>query len=206
MIVEVRDKILEASSTLFTQYGVRSITMDEIARHLAVSKKTIYQYFHDKDELVSEVILRDLNQDKLLCEDICGKAANSIEELFEISNFFRRRILKINPSLLFDIQKFHSNAWEIYLDFKENVFLESLKKSLYRGIKEGFIRDDINPEILATLRMEEVQMSFDESIFPRDRFDFREVQIQFYDHFVNGIITEKGRKLITRYSDKMTIK
>ena len=159
--------------------------MDEIARHLSVSKRTLYQYFRDKHELVSEVIHRDLTIDKQLCDEICSNAANSIEELFEISKFFRQRILKINPSLMYDLQKYHHQAWEIYLDFKQNVFLNSLIKSLQRGIGEGYIRKGINPEILATLRMEEVQMSFDQSVFPRDRFDFIEIQLQFFEHFVN---------------------
>ncbi len=106
---------------------------------------------------------------------------------------------------MYDLQKYHHQAWEIYLDFKQNVFLNSLIKSLQRGIGEGYIRKGINPEILATLRMEEVQMSFDQSVFPRDRFDFIEIQLQFFEHFVNGIITEKGRKLIAQYSDKIVL-
>ena len=203
--MEVKEQILDAASALFTQYGVKSVTMDEIAKHLSVSKRTLYQYFRDKHELVSEVIHRDLTIDKQLCDEICSNAANSIEELFEISKFFRQRILKINPSLMYDLQKYHHQAWEIYLDFKQNVFLNSLIKSLQRGIGEGYIRKSINAEILATLRMEEVQMSFDQSVFPRDRFDFIEIQLQFFEHFVNGIITEKGRKLIAQYSDKIVL-
>ena len=203
--MEVKEKILEAASALFTQYGVKSVTMDEIAKHLSVSKRTLYQYFRDKHELVSEVIHRDLTIDKQLCDEICSNAANSIEELFEISKFFRQRILKINPSLMYVLQKYHHQAWEIYLDFKQNVFLNSLIKSLQRGIGEGYIRKSINAEILATLRMEEVQMSFDQSVFPRDRFDFIEIQLQFFEYFVNGIITEKGRKLIAKYSDKIVL-
>ena len=91
------------------------------------------------------------------------------------------------------MKRYHPKAWDIFIDFKERFFKENVRKSLKRGITEGFFRSEINIEILTILRLEQVQMSFDPRVFPRNDFDFKEVQMQFFDHFVNGIFTDQGR-------------
>jgi len=204
--MEIRDNIIEATSELFNQYGIKSITMDEIASHLSISKKTIYQYFKDKDELVCKVLERDLEFDMEEIERITQNSSNTIEEIYELSKFLRRHVFNLNPSLLFDLKKYHPKAWKVFEDFKSNVFKASIVDLLTRGITEGYFRKDINPEVLALLRMEEVQIPFDNTIFPRDRFDFREVQMEFYDHFIHGIITEKGRIMLEKFSEKALVK
>ncbi len=204
--MEVQENITQAASTLFMQFGIKSVTMDEIASHLGISKKTIYQYFKDKDELVCQVTKRILEIDRDECEQIFDQSADAIEELFEISKFLRERVISVNPSLLFDLKKYHPKSWKVYLDYKENVFLDTIITSLNRGKEEGFFREDIDPEILATLRMEEIQMSFDDGIFPKSKFDFKRIQLQFFDHFVNGIITEKGRRHWNSYMEKANTK
>ena len=191
--LENKEKIIAKSDELFRLYGVKSVTMDEIARELGISKKTIYQFFKDKDELVCQATYYLLECDRKEFEEIQTQADNSIEELFLISKCLRRIFENLNPSILFDLKRYHPKAWDIYIDFKENFFMGTVRKSLYRGIEEGYFRPEIDVEILAVLRLEQVQMSFDPRIFPRNQFDFKEVQMQFFDHFVNGIFTDKGR-------------
>ncbi len=186
-------KIIAKSDELFQLYGVKSVTMDEISRELGISKKTIYQFFKDKDELVCEATLYLLECDRKEFDDIHTQAGNSIEELFLISKCLRKNFENLNPSILFDLKRYHPKAWDIFIDFKENFFKENVRKSLRRGIEEGYFRTEIDVEILTILRLEQVQMSFDPRIFPRGRFDFKEVQMQFFDHFVSGILTDKGR-------------
>ena len=177
------------------RYGIRSVTMDEIARELAVSKKTLYQYFKDKDEIVNSATSYLIDCDKHEFFEIHDKASNSIVELQMISHLIREKIGDMNPSLLFDLQKYHSSSWELYKAYKGEM-LGFIEDSLRQGIREGYFRENIDPATIARLRMEMVQIAFDENIFPKSKFDFREVQIQFFEHFVEGIITEKGRKLL----------
>ena len=191
--LESKDKIIAKSDELFRLYGIKSVTMDEIAREVGMSKKTIYLYFKDKDELVCETTRYILECDRKEFEEIQSQADNAIEELFLISKCLRRNFENLNPSILFDLKRYHPKAWEIFLAFKETFFKESLRNSLRQGISEGHFRAEIDVEILTILRMEQVQMSFDPRIFPRNQFDFKEVQMQFFDHFVNGIFTDKGR-------------
>ena len=192
-VLESREKIIAKADELFRLYGVKSITMDEIARELGMSKKTIYQYFKDKDEIVYEATQHILDHDMREFEGIQKEASNSIEELLMISKCLRKNFENMNPAILFDLKRFYPRAWDLFIDVKENFFKESVKLTLRRGITEGYFRNVIDVEILTILRLEQVQMSFDPRIFPKDKFDFKEVQMQFFDHFVNGIMTEKGR-------------
>lgn len=180
--------------------------MDEIARELGISKKTIYQYFKDKDEVVTEATRYLLDCDRKEFEEIQEQSGNSIEELFLISKCLRKNFENLNPSILFDLKRYHPKAWDLFIEVKENFFKETVRKSLRQGINEGFFRPEIDVEILTVLRLEQVQMSFDPRIFSRSEFDFREVQMQFFDHFVNGIFTDKGRSYYSELFQQETVK
>ncbi len=198
---DVKDKILKGSEKLFMKYGVRSISMDDIARDLSVSKKTLYQHFADKDELVLMVSKAHLKREKVKYEAITLSSGNAIEELHKISSCLRQEMEEMNPSLLFDIEKFYPKAWEVYLDFKNKFVRQSIVKNLKFGIEEGYFRPEINTEIMASLRLSNIETAFDDRIFPKEKFNFVEVQTQIFEHFVNGLCTDKGKKLYLKYKE-----
>jgi len=199
--LENKDKILRGAEDLFMKYGVRSISMDDIARHLGVSKKTLYQHFEDKEDLVMMVSKSHMERSTKQYEDLRINSTNSIEELARLSACLKKDMEDMNPALLYDIQKFHPKAWSVWLDYK-NVFIrDSVVRNLKQGIEDGFIRADISPEIMAAVRIELVQIAFSQEIFPRERFKLAEVQVQIFDHFVFGLVTEKGKKLYLKYKE-----
>lgn len=200
--VEVKDKIAEGASELFHRYGIRSVSMDDIARHLSMSKKTLYQYYKDKDELVTVGINMHMEMEKGEYDEIFEKSHDAIEELALVSRCIRKNLRDVNPSLLFDMQKYHPKAWELWVDFKNHYIKDSIAKNIERGMSEGHFRSEIDPETLAILRVEQIEMGFDSRIFPANRFDFREVQMMCLDHFIHGIVTEEGRKLFQEYLQK----
>jgi AcrR family transcriptional regulator len=195
----IKQKIIEGSHDLFMRFSIKSVTMDDIAKHLTISKKTIYQYFKDKNDLVLQVTSDHLEAEKLEIQTIKSSTSNAIETLIEESMCLRRNITDMNPSLLYDLKKYHQPAWELYLESKEKVYIKSLVETLENGIKEDHFRQNIDPEILARLRVEQIQMSMENLIYPRSRFEFKEVQTQLFDHFLNGLVSEKGRKLLNKY-------
>lgn len=193
--LDVKDKILKGAEELFMRYGIRSISMDDIARHLTVSKKTLYQHFADKDDLVLSVSRSHLQRNKSEFEGIWESAKNPIEELAQISACMRTNMETMNPTLLFDLQKFHPKAWGEWIVFKNKYIRENVIRNLSKGIADGYIRADINPEIMAAMRIELVQLAFNNEIFPPNQYKLAEVQEQIFDHFVYGLVTEKGKKL-----------
>lgn len=173
--------------------------MDDIARELSISKKTIYQFFKDKNEIVKDFTLSQCNLRRDDFEEIPGKSQNAVEALVMVSQCIRQNVLTLNPLLLMEVKRYYSDAWKIFLEFKEHTFYKSIEKTIIKGIKEGFFREEINPEIVAIMRMEQIQSSFDPKTFPADRFDFKEVQMQLLDHFIYGLLTPKGQELFNNY-------
>ncbi|MEM9857381.1 MAG: TetR/AcrR family transcriptional regulator [Bacteroidota bacterium] len=202
--MEVRNKIVEGASSLFHRYGVRSVSMDDIARNLSMSKKTLYQYFKDKDELVTVGMQLHMEEEKAEYQEIVDNAKDAIHEMTGVTKCMRKNMSDLNPSLLFDLQKYHPSAWNVWLDFKDNYIKGAIASALKRGVEQGLFRKEINPEIMAIFRVEQVQMAFDDRVFPTNKFNFRDVQLFFLDHFIHGLVNDKGRLLLKEYLDQET--
>ena len=184
------------------RYGVRSVSMDDVAREVSVSKKTIYQHFNHKDDLVTETAKNYLTGEMKEISEVTENAADALEELFLLSKCIRQNISKVNPSLLYDLQKYHPEAWEVFKDYKYNFIMGKVMSNLVRGKKENLYRTDINEKILSVMRVEQVQLIFDERAFPKGDFDFIEVQVQIFDHFIHGLLSDNGRKYYQSYQKK----
>jgi AcrR family transcriptional regulator len=191
-------EIVKGASELFMRYGLKSVTMDDIARHLSISKKTIYQHFSDKDELVNKftLVVLESQQKEMLAIEASGQ--NVMEELYLSSEFLRNKVCNINPGLLFDLKKYFPKAWKIFSDYKRNFLKDILKRSLQRGIDEGYFRSELNLEILCRMRMEQVELSFNPDVYPVPDFDILEVHVQLFYHFIYGICTLKGHQEFNR--------
>lgn len=203
--IGVKEKILKSSEALLTRYGTHSISMDDIARHVGVSKKTLYQHFADKEDLVTEVCFVALKCDQEEYEKIEATAENAIDELVKISLVMKKHMAETNPTLIFDLQKFHPRAWSVWIDFREKYIRQSVVRNLKQGKREGFFRDDINPELLATMRIQVMEMAFNPELFPKDQFDLSQIQALLFDHFIYGIVTDKGRKLYDKLKKQFQI-
>jgi AcrR family transcriptional regulator len=195
----LKKHVLNESSDLFMRYGIRSVTMDDIAQHLAVSKKTLYQLFNDKEEIIMLVMKQHFQMHMEEMESIRKSCDNAIEEVHKISLYAREQIKSVNPGVMFDLQKYYKEVWNVYLAFNRDIFFKSLLESIKWGVHDGYFRSDIHPEILAILRIEEINMSFDNHIFPEDKYSLSDTHNQLYDHFVYGILTSKGLKLWNQY-------
>lgn len=176
--------------------------MDDIARHLAMSKKTLYQYFDDKTDLVEKATADYIQTRQDEYDNATKDTANAIEELHFISKCVRKHFGELNPSMVFDLKKFYPSAWNVFLDYERKTVYESVKDNLERGKKEGYFREGINAEILALLRVEQIHMSLDHSVFPKEKFDFAQVQMEMFDHYVYGLLTTKGQELYNHYKQE----
>lgn len=197
--VNTKARIINAAHDLFYQYGIRSITMDDIAKHLAVSKKTIYKFFSEKDKIVAACCNGDLGNHKCRMEEISKSANDAVHEMMNCMKYLGEMFSSINPNLFYDLQKFHPGSWKSFRSFKEKSIMELVENNLRRGIKEKLYRSDINVKVLSRLRIEEVELALNPGVFPPSKFNLTEVQIAILDHFIHGITTLKGHKLINKY-------
>jgi AcrR family transcriptional regulator len=197
--METKDRILQGAKELFFKFGIKSITMDDIAKHLAMSKKTIYQFYSDKNEVVEKLMVQEMETNEQEFQAIADQAPNVVEEVFAMMKHMSVMFSQMNPNLFYDMQKYHPNAWKLFQQFKENFIERMVEESVQKGIKQGLVRSDINTKIMARLRMEQVEMGFNPNSFPPDKFKMGDVQLALLDHFLHGICTIKGHKLINKY-------
>jgi len=195
------ERIIQGGEELFLHAGIKSVTMDDIARHLGMSKKTIYHFFSDKNELVIALVKKKLEEDECQIQSIIQNSENVIEEMINMMKCSEEIFSRINPIVIHDMQKYHPDAWAEFQKFKANVLVKTLEQLLTKGIRQGFIRPDADVKILAKMRVNQVEMGFNTSIFPVAEFSTWKVQYQLLEHFNYGICTLEGHKLLDQYKN-----
>ncbi len=174
--------------------------MDDIARQIGISKKTIYQHFTDKDDIVFQVMHYRMELDRKNADCQMAEIENPIEEMLMVSEMMRTQLATMNPSLIIDVQRHYPRAWQVFTDFKEKFVLEQIRENLRRGVAQGLYLASVDIEIMSRLRIELVQLGFNELIFPVSRSrTLADVQIQLLHHFIRGILTEKGISIYNQY-------
>lgn len=195
----ISQRIVENAEEMFFKYGIKTITMDDIARQLGMSKKTIYQHFEDKDKLVELLIANHIAKNTT---EICSYqtiAKDAIHEVILSMKHLGEMFSKINPTMFYDLFKYHHESWKLFREFKNTKLAQFIESNLKRGINEKLYRNDISIKTLAKLRIEEVEMGFNQDVFPPDQFKIVEVQIELLKHFLLGISSIKGHKMVNNY-------
>lgn len=197
--IDVKDRILLEAARLFARNGIKSVSMDDIAQHLGVSKKTIYKWFENKDEIVYSTLQNHLSQVERDCECAIVEAENAVDELFQVMMLNKKVLSEIHPSIFYDLQKYHLASWQLWVAHRNSFILSKIVGNLERGIREGLYRNDLDVELMARLRLALIDLSFNPELFPPEQFLPARVQSAFFEHFLLGIATLKGHKLINKY-------
>jgi TetR/AcrR family transcriptional regulator, cholesterol catabolism regulator len=164
-------------------------------------KKTIYQFFRDKDEVVHTLLDKQFQIDCAEFEEIANTAPNVVEEVFMHMKKLHRMFTNTNPNMIYDLRKFHPRSWELVTKFRTETALGMVERALEKGKKDGFVRADVNSKILARLRVEEIEMGFNPMVFPPDKYQLLDVQIAMVEHFLYGVCTLKGHKHINKLKE-----
>lgn len=202
--MEMKERIQQKANDLFRRYGVKSITMDEIATQLGASKKTIYQYFSDKDDLVEAVVKETIAFSQNTCDQNRDHSRDAIDELFQAMDLVQQIFSGMNPAMMYDLEKFHPQSYRIFLDHKNKYLFEAIKTNLRRGIAEELYRPEINIDIIAKFRLEGMMIAFNQDVYPASRFNLIELHTAIIEHFLFGVASLKGYKLILKYQQERT--
>jgi AcrR family transcriptional regulator len=202
MIIETKERILIKSKELFMQYGIRSVSMDDIANSLGMSKKTLYQYYADKDELVDAVVEQHINSIQADCIGCHHQAKNAIHEIFITMEMINDEFNNMNPMLLYDMEKFHFRAFQRFKQHKDKFLAQVIKENLEWGIKDELYRPDINIDVMVKFRLESIMVPFNISVFSPGKYNLAELSDTIIEHFVYGLSTIKGHKLIQKYNQQ----
>jgi len=197
--MDYRQKIIEEASVMFRTYGIRAVTMDMLAANMSISKRTIYEVFSDKDELLKGVLQWMVNRQREVMTKILSESENVIEAIFKMLDLMTDHFQAMSPAFQMDMKRFHRNILDNPKELKELPYYSNNSEILTRGIKEGVFRDDIDIEITNKCLLEVARMSNDKEVFHPDDFLNRDVFRNFYINYLRGISTHKGLDLINRY-------
>jgi AcrR family transcriptional regulator len=198
--IDQKQRIKNAAHDLVMKYSIRSVSMDDIAASVGMSKKTLYQYYKDKDELVKAVISSVIEDSRCKSDHHVEVADNAVHEVFLEMEMMVEMFKSMNPAILYEMQKYHPDAYQHFQQYKLQYMHGHIQQNIERGIKEELYRPDINPQILAKFRVESMFIAFNPE-FQRalNKYTLLELEQQIIMNFLFGLVTTKGYKLAMKY-------
>ena len=200
--MEAKERILIKAEELFMQFGIRSVSMDDIANNLGMSKKTLYQYYADKDELVDAVVDGHIQIIQTDCVGCRQDARDAIHEIFITMERIMEEFNNMNPMVLFDLEKFHFNSYRRFKEHKDKFMARIIRDNIGWGIKDEIYRPDMNVDVMTKFRIETMMLPFNVGVFPPGKYQLAALSEEIILHFVHGLATIKGQKLIQKYNQQ----
>ena len=197
--MEIQERIAQKAHDLFLRYGIRSISMDEIASQLGISKKTIYQFYADKDALVDSAIDIVVSSNTSECCIHREESENPVHEILVATDMVQEMLKTMNPTIMYDLQKYHPAAYKKIADHKNEFLYKLIKENLEQGIAVQLYRPEIDTEIMSRFRLASVFMMFSPDLYPLGKYNLGAVIEEVTIHFLYGITTAKGQKLVQKY-------
>ncbi len=199
IIADTAERIKQRAHELFMQFGLRSVSMDDIANRIGISKKTIYQFYTDKNELVDAVVNEIINHNETECEYDRKSSDNAVHEIFLAMGMMMEMMKAMNPSVLYDMQKYHPKAFQRFYKYKNDYLYKVMRENLTRGINEELYRPEIKVDILARFRVESIMLPFHPDFQSKLKYNLAVIQEELILHYLYGLVTQKGYKLILKY-------
>ncbi len=192
----MREKIIQKATELFLNLGFKSVTMDDLANEMGISKKTIYSHFKNKTELVEECT------SNLFCvisggiNEIIAQQKNPIEELYEIKKFVMLHLKDEKSSPQYQLQKYYPKLSRTLKQRQYEVMLGCVKDNVNRGMEMGIYRDNLNAEFISRIYFCGATCIKDNELFPMQLFSMPQLMDYYLEYHLRGIVTPKGRKIL----------
>ena len=191
-IMDKQHQVISEITMLFMKFGIKSLTMDDIARHMGISKKTLYQYVTDKNDLVVKGVSMMIEHEKQILCSTNESSTTAIDELIGVTRCVSSEIGEMHPSVLFDLQKYHPEAWKILENHKKSFIHNMMLENLKRGIKEGYYRENINPEIIASIYIGMVDNILNPENPINKNTSMDKMHTEIIRYHIKGIANDKG--------------
>jgi TetR/AcrR family transcriptional regulator, cholesterol catabolism regulator len=196
--MDIREKIIESAASLYRTYGIKAVTMDSLASHIGMSKRTIYEKFSDKDEILEGVLQMMAEKQKMLVKRILDDSENAIDAIFMLLETNRDHLQAMSPAFREDLMKYHR---EVFLDKTDKCEMPDYGNNIQvieKGIKQKLFRKEINPAIVNRCLYSLGRSVMDDELYPFEEFTRREVIKNVFINYLRGVSTEEGIKLIEK--------
>ncbi|RPG81349.1 MAG: TetR/AcrR family transcriptional regulator [Crocinitomicaceae bacterium TMED114] len=186
------DALLDGCEQTFRRIGVRAVSMDDLARELGVSKKTLYKYCKDKADLVLQVFDRMCTRQDMRISDLSASGENAIDAVIQTMEYVQIELREMHPSMLFDLQKYYPAAMQRLEQHKHENMEGYLLRNVERGQREGFYRKDFDAKLISRLHMAMVQTMTKPATLEEFGRPLSELQQELHAYHLRGIATEEG--------------
>jgi AcrR family transcriptional regulator len=188
---EKHNRIVEETAKLYFKYGIRSVTMDDVAKEIGISKKTLYQHFTDKTNLVDSVI-EFLGEKTDLSHCGEGKNLNAIEKHHFMYKKISSMLINKNASFEYDLNKYYPKQFKKMLSLRRDNMFKKMKADLIQGIQDGFFRDNMDIDKVVVLNMIRIESMNENAILEKYNFKILDVLDEFFKYHLYAIATQKG--------------
>lgn len=195
----MKEKILLGATDLFLNYGFKSVTMDDIANKLGMSKKTIYQHFDNKTKLVQASTMHLFEFISVGINQICALEKNPIEEIYSIKKFVMEHLKDEKSSPQYQLQKYYPRIFKTLKEKQFGTMQDCVTQNLNRGIQLGLYRKDIHVDFVSRIYFNAMIVIKDKDLFPEDKFSMHMLMNNYLEYHLRGISTSKGLETLTNY-------
>ena len=196
MFTEQQEKWLQRVEELFFRLGIKSLTMDDVARELGISKKTLYAFVESKDDLVGKVMDRHIMQQCAIDQVVHAEATDAIDEMVRTIRQLMAELNQMKPNLVHELQKYHREVWDKVNEFQQSYILNLARQNLEWGRRDELYRNDFDLETTARFYIAGVMSIFDEAYFPKPPYTFEGLFKEFIVNYLYSVVSEKGRALL----------
>jgi AcrR family transcriptional regulator len=193
-----RNRIIEGAAELFRVYGIKAVTMDSLASYLGMSKRTIYEVFSDKDEMLIGVMKWMSEKQRELVNKVLDESENAIAAIFTLLKINRDHFMNMSPAFQADMKRFHYEVLMKKADKYEIPDYKNNQQVFERGIKEKLFRKDINPDLVNRCFDSLVRSIMNNDLYPYDQFSRNEIIVNVLINYLRGISTSQGIELINK--------
>ena len=194
-----KNKILLIGAEMFMRLGIRSVSMEDLASELGISKKTLYQDFSSKSEILSGIMDMLHAEDRTLCQDVCNSSQNAVEEMIQICRYVLKRLRGISASTWHDLKKYYPEQWKKNEQFHHVYIYEVIYKNLEKGQAEGLYRKELDPDIISKFYVNKTWIIVDEKVFSLKEYKKDKLYSQYITYHLHGIVTDKGQKILEKF-------
>ena len=198
----MKDQIIEKTANLFKVYGIRSNTMDDVAREAGISKKTLYQYINDKEDLIQLVIDYEYKRTEALIGDIKKQSINPIDSLIQLNFMIIEFMKEINPASINDLKKHFKLKYLSSSEKFQNLFFHFIDQNFNDGKQSGIYRNDINNKLIAQLHSERIQQITESKKIWDVQHSTPEIIKDMTAYYIRGLVTEEGEILLNKHMNE----
>jgi len=197
--IDLEKSIVVTSTELFLTLGFKSVTMDDIAEEMKISKKTIYTFFANKEALVQSVVFSMYSYITTNLTQIREKASNPISELYEVKMFIMHQLKGEKTSPQHQLRKYYPNIHKELQKKQFDFMTKSVKKSLTKGVEMKLFRPSIDIDFISRMYFNGMVGIKNVDMFPIEKYSPEQLMENYLDYHLRAIVTENGMKLLSSY-------